>query len=169
MRAPGLLRRVRAGRPRCIWGGFALVGGEWGVEEEFDGLLVGHGGDGLEVGGVVDEALLDGADHESADGELLVDVVDDEALGGVAWLAAGLDIGWGGGLVEGDGAAGEEVGDHTPADVDGAEDVGLEADHAAGAGVDPDAALEAGEGFGLHVWGRPFGVGFEVEDDEGGV
>lgn len=143
---------------------------ERGVEEEFDGLLIGHGGDGLEVGGVVEEALLDGADHEGADGEVFVDVVDDEAWDG----GGGLGIGWGGGgggikdrgLVEGDGATGIEVGNDAPAEVDGAEDVGFEVDHTAGTGVDPEASFEAGEELGSYVGRRPGGIGFEVDDNE---
>jgi len=135
------------------------VGGEGCVEEEFDGLLVGHGWDGLDVGGVVEETLLDGLEHEGAHGKLFGDVVDHEALGG----------GGDGVLVEGDGASGIDVGDHAEAYIDRAEEIGFEMDQAASAGVDPDAAFEAGEEFGLQVGGRPLWIGFEVEDDEWGV
>jgi hypothetical protein len=70
------------------------------------------------------------------------------------------------GLLDEDLAAGVEVGDEAPPDVDGMEEVALEMDDAAGAGIDPDAAFEAGEGFGLKVRRGPVGVGLEVEDDE---
>ena len=135
------------------------MGGEGCVEEEFDGLTVGHGGDGLDVGGVVEEALPDGLEHEGAHGKLFDDVGDHEALGS----------GGDGGLVEGDGASGIDVGEHAEADVNRAEEGGFQMDQAAAAGVDPDAAFEAGEEFGFQVGGRPLGIGFEVEDNEWGV
>ena len=68
-------------------------------------------------------------------------------------------------MLDDEGAAGIDAREHAPTDVDGAEDVALETDGGVGVGVDPEAAAEAGEGFRGGGWGRPVGVGGEVEHE----
>jgi len=120
-------------------------------------LLVAHGRDGLVVGGVEDETLMDCLKHKRAQVKLLDDVLDDPALATHA------------GLLQGDGTAGIEVRDDAPSDINGARETSFQANHAATARVDPDPAFETGERLGFHRWRRPCGIWFKVEDDEGGV
>jgi hypothetical protein len=136
------------------WGG--LAEGDFGVQEEVDGLLDGDGcGQGLEVEGGHAVVHVDGFEHDDAEGEVHVELGVDPAVGG------GLV------LVELDDAAGVDASEDAPAEVDGFEDAAVDAGHAVGAGVDPDAAGEAGEEVGGEVGRVEGGVGFEVEDDLG--
>jgi len=131
------------------------MSGERGVEQYLDGAGR-HGGDGLVVRGVEDEALMDVFEQQRAQVELLDDVFDDPSLAP--------DVG----LLQGDGAAGIKMGDKAPADVDGAREAAFQADHAPGARVDPDAAFEAGERLGFHGWRRPRGLGLKSRTTSAG-
>jgi hypothetical protein len=123
------------------------------VQQGMHGLLDGHGrGQGLEAKGahVVGHGdSLDDDAHAEVGVEPRVDPAAGEGLG----------------LVQHDGAAGVDAADDAPAEVDRAQDVAFDAGHAAGAGVDPKAASEAGEQVGGHVGRMESRVGAEVEHD----
>lgn len=129
-----------------------------GFEKEPDGILVADGTrKRLEAGGLDGGVLSQGFDHERADGDLLDEAGEDEAI-------AAED-----GLVEGKIAAGIDVREHAPAEVDGLEDVALHAEELAGLRVDPHSSAETGEDLGGGVGRRPSGIRGEVDDDLAGA